>query len=716
MRLSTRSFMLDSVSLMTLGLPAAAQEVAPAATTNSDEVFVLGEINLTVDDVSGYLASGSQASKSATPIAESQQSVSVVTNQQIEDQGAQNLGQALGYTAGVLAEPFGIDPRFDTPYIRGFKADNAQYVNGLRQGRYFGAIGQELYGMQQIEVLRGPTSALYGAGSPLGVINMVQKRARSTDFGEVGIGYGSHDNSQLFFDVNRVVNEDLAWRVTGIGRNESTQIEDLTNDGGYLAGAVRWTPDAATTIDFMANYTKDSPMSPTGVPFALTETGDGDYLRDLYTGQKDWDDSDRTMYSVGAEISHELDNGWTLSQGFRYENLDWDYRGTFAVSALPGGIISRGSSDQSEESDTISLDTRLSGEVITGQAVHKLLFGADVRKYDADESSQFAQLVLNPDGSPALDVNGNFIYITPDLDLNNPDYYQGGRIMAAANAGPSKLRQVGFYAQDEIEYGNWRGSLGLRYDWVEQTGERYGTRSEYKDNKITGRVGLGYVMANGMAPYVSYSTSFDPQAGQNIEGEALKPTEGKQWEVGVKYQPTAFDGLITAAIYDLRQENVNRYVTAADGTQGNQQIGEVKSRGFELEATAEVAEGWNLRGGYAYNDTEQVAPEGDAVRGKELADAPHHLASVWLDRDFGNGLRAGGGIRYIGSRYINDANTAKLDSVTLVDLGGTYTRGNVETSLNITNLTDEVYVSACGYSYCSYGEGRTITAKVTYKW
>ncbi|WP_343069856.1 TonB-dependent siderophore receptor [Paracoccus amoyensis] len=593
-----------------------------------------------------------------------------------------------------------MDPRFDTPYVRGFKADNAQYVNGLRQGRYFGAIGQELYGMQQIEVLRGPTSALYGAGSPLGVINMVQKRARSTDFGEVGIGYGSFDSSQLFFDVNRVVNEDLAWRVTGIGRNESTQIEDLTNDGGYLAGAVRWTPDAATTIDFMANYTKDSPMSPTGVPFALTETGDGDYLRDLYTGQKNWDDSDRRMYSVGAEVSHELDNGWTLSQGFRYEKLDWDYRSTYAIAVVDDTSFSRGSSRQSEESETFSVDTRLSGELTTGQATHQLLVGVDVRKYDAYESSQF--------GSAS------------NLNWRNPDYYAEMPVFSGTpNAGPSLLKQAGVYVQDEIIYGNWRGSFGLRYDWVEQTGERYGSVSEYKENKLTGRAGLSYVMANGMVPYISYSTSFDPQAGVTIDGDILKPIKGEQWEAGIKYQPTTFDGLITLAVYDLRQENINRSVSEViDGNTvfGIRQLPEVKSRGIELEATAEIADGWNLRGGYAYNDTKQNSPQAAAFEGKELADAPHHLASIWLDRDFGNGLRAGGGIRYIGSRYINDANTAKLDSVTLVDLGGSYTRGNIETSLNITNLTDEVYVSACGFSYCSYGEGRTVTAKVTYKW
>ncbi|VDS07821.1 Ferrichrome-iron receptor precursor [Paracoccus haematequi] len=702
--MTPRSLILASVSALALAHPALAQDAS--TTADDDSVFVLGDITLTVDDVSGYVANGAQTTKSATPLAESQQSVSVVTEDQIDEQGAQNLGQALGYTAGVLAEPFGIDPRFDTPYIRGFRADNAQYVNGLRQGRFFGAISQEIYGLQQIEVLRGPSSSLYGAGSPLGVINMVQKRARTFDFGEAGIGYDSNGSPSLFFDVNRAPSEELSFRVTGIGRDESTQINDLTNKGGYLAGAARWTPSEATTIDFLATYTKDSPISPTGVPFALTRTGNGDYLRDLYTGQKDWDDSDRTTYSLGVEVSHELDNGWTLSQGFRYENLDWTYRGTYASTVIGLDTISRGSSDQAEDSDTISLDTRLTGEITTGQAVHKLLFGADVRKYDAFESSQF--------GTAA------------NLNLLDPDYYAGGRtFFGTPNAGNSTLRQVGIYAQDEVEYGNWRGSLGLRYDWIEQTGERYGNPSEYKDNKVTGRVGLGYVMANGAAPYVSYSTSFDPSAGFDLNNQILKPTEAEQWEVGVKYSPSAFDGLITVSLYDLTLSDVNRSIERPDGQPGRviRQIDEVKSQGIEIEATAELAEGWKLRGGYAYNKTEQNDPTrsvdpntGLIFDGKELADAPSHLASLWIDRDFGNGLRLGGGIRYIGTRYINDSNANELDSVTLVDLSAGYTRENVEMSLNVTNLTDEVYVGACGFSYCSYGEGRTVTAKVAYKW
>ncbi|MFC3170087.1 TonB-dependent siderophore receptor [Paracoccus fontiphilus] len=692
-----RSLLLASASALALSCPVLAQD-AGSPTTSDDSVFVLGDITLTVDDVAGYFANGAQATKSAVPISESQQSVSVVTEDQIEDQGARNLGEALSYTAGVVGQPFGIDPRFNNPTLRGFGTEKAQYVNGLRQGRFFGSVDYETYGMQQIEVLRGPSSSLYGAGMPAGIINQVQKRAQSTEFGEVGLGLDSNDGKQVFFDVNRAPGDTLSWRLTGTGRDIRTQIDELDNERGYLAGAVRWNPDDATTIDFLASYTKDAPISPVGIPFGLTELADGEDLRDLYVGQTNWDDSDRTMWNLGLEFSRDLDNGWTLSQGFRYEKLDWDYTGTYvstgAVIGADGSFL-RGASQQSESSDSISLDTRLSGEAITGAVTHQLLFGTDIRKYDADESSLIERdrttfNWLNPDNGGPLPV------------------FEG-----TPNAGSVTLKQVGLYAQDEIIYDNWRGSVGLRYDWAEQTGTQYGVPAEFDESELTGRAGLSYRFANGVMPYVSYATSFDPQTGLNELEQPLKPTEGEQWEVGLKYQPSGFDGLITAALYDLRQTNVNQWAgTSPDGFNLYRQIGEVKSRGIELEATAAIGQSWNVRAAYAYNDTEQL---GGINTGQPMWNAPRHMASAWVDYDWGNGIRTGGGIRHVGSR-MDVSNTIELESFTLVDLGATYARDNVEATLNVANLTDEVYLSTCGWFGCYYGEGRTVTAKVSYKW
>lgn len=694
----TRVTILAGVSSLALVSASMAQDAGPEAQSTENPVFVLGTIYLSADDVDGYIASGAQVSKSVTPIAEQQQAVSVVTQQQMQDQGAQNLGQALGYTAGTVAEPFGSDPRFNEPFMRGFPSADAQYVNGLRQSRYFGATSYELYGMQQVEVLRGPSSGLYGAGQPMGVINQVQKRAQSEDFAEAGLGYDSNSSPQAFFDVNRAVSDDLSFRLTGIGRDQKNQIEDITNESGYLAGAARWTPDEMTTIDFLASYRKDKPITPTGVPYALTQIADGDDLRDLYTGQDNWDDSDRKMWNVGVEISREFDNGWTLSQGFRYEKLDWDYRntyvGTYAV-VNPDGTFLRGSGAFTEESESVSLDTRMNGEVVTGAVTHALLFGVDVRKYDAKETSQ-----IQADTS-LFDWNNPGAYIAPPT------------LTAPVQRGDMTLKQIGIYAQDELSMGNWRGTVGVRWDKAKQTGTQYDMPAAYDETELTGHVGISYVFDNGVMPYLRFATSFDPEGGLNENMKPLKPTKGYQWEAGVKYQPTAFDGLITASVYDLRQTNVKQWAGySPEGYLLYRQIGEVKSRGLELEATAEIAEGWDLRAAYAYNDTEQL---GGTNTGQEMWNAPHHLASVWVDRDFGNGIRAGGGIRYVGSRESVD-NNIELDSYTLLDVGASYTRENIEASLNIANLTDKTYLATCGWYGCHYGEGRTATAVVKYKW
>lgn len=693
---SFRPLRLAGASLLALS-------TAPALAQDAQDPVLLEPIVLTATSDAGVQADGyvggyaQVATKSNTPVAETQQSISIVTSQQIEDQGAETLGQALNYTAGVVGQPFGSDPRFDSPTVRGFEARGSQYVNGLRQLRDFGAPAFEVYGLQQVEVLKGPNSSLYGAGSPAGIINQVQKRAQDSEFSEIGLGYDSNDSAQTFVDVNRVASPNLAWRLTGILRDSQTQISELTNQRGYLGAALRYTPDDATTVDVIASYTKDAPISPPGVPFALTQTGDGKALRDAYFGEPGFDDSDRDMANLGVEISHQLDNGWTLSQGFRVERFDWTYTGHYVSGLSDDGLsITRGANFQDESTTGLNLDTRLANSITTGAVTHDLLLGLDIRQYDADTTTEF--------------------FFGQPIDASDPVY--GGLPTTPAwytSVSDISQKQVGLYAQDEIAVGNWRGSLALRHDWSEQTGTKFTNFAgestiDQSDTATTGRAGLGYLMANGAMPYVSYSTSFDPSIGiDDTTGRTLKPTEGKQWEVGVKYQPTSFDGLFSAAVYDLTQENLVRNL----GQGQRRQIGEVRSKGLELEATAAIGLNWDLRASYAFNETEQ---KGGTDDGLEMPNAPRHLASIWLDREFGNGLRAGGGIRHIGERKGDAENLFDLDSVTLVDLAATYTRGNVEASVNLNNLTDEVYLANCGAFGCYYGEGRSVSAKVAYTW
>lgn len=720
-----------SILLLLAGASSIALTSAAMA-QEEQEVIVLDAITIYAEDgasgtTDGYVARVNQmGTKTDTPMLETQQSVTVVTSSQIEDQGASSLGESLNYSAGIVGQPYGEDPRFDGPVIRGLAADEAQYLNGLRMVRSFGAPAIETYGIEQVEVLRGPSSALFGSNSPTGVINQVQKRAQFNDFNEAGLGFGSNDNTQLFFDMNRAPSDRFAWRLTGIGRDGATQIDELTNKRGYLAAALRWQADDATLVDFMASYQKDGPKTPAGLSYSATQLGKAEDLRDFYAGETAFDDSDRRMSNIGVEIRRDLDNGWQLTQGFRYQDVDWEYEGVQTtqrpvdinpdpdIVEVDPYLIGRNAISQVEDASTINLDTRLGGTITSGAAEHRLLFGAEIRQWDGYSSTDF--ITFDP------------------LDLRNPVHGLPADMTPWYTSYNDLVQtQVGIYAQDEISVGNWRGSLALRHDWSRQTGTIYtnyaGESSAYrKDSATTGRAGLSYVFDSGIAPYISYSTSFLPQLGQNTgadsDGSAFKPTETAQWEIGVKYEPTAFNGFFAASIYDLEQENAISTTTVGlgadkdgDGVEDTRndtyQIGKVKSRGLELEATAEISETWSIRGGYAYNKTEIV---GGNFAGNQKANAPKHLASLWLDRDFGNGFRAGGGVRHIGSRFGEDANNYEMDAVTLLDLGVGYTRGNVEASVNISNLTDEAYLASCTAFSCFYGEGREVSAKVSYKW
>ncbi len=497
------------------------------------------------------------------------------------------------------------------------------------------------------------------------------------------------------------MSDTLAARFTGKLSDTEEDIDELTNKRGYLGLATRWSPSDATTIDFLASYQKDSPITPAGIPYALTGQGNDDSLRDLYIGDPSVDESDRRMSNIGYELHHEFDSGWALDQSARYQKFDWDYTGFYVSGLTAPSTINRGVIFQDEDTWTANLDTRFAGEVETGTIDHKLLFGLDLRKYGDNTTSQFAT-------SSALDINNP----TP-ATVGAPWYTKTDDLT---------LEQVGIYLQDELSFDKWRATVGLRHDWTDQQGTTFnnfdGTENiDQQDSATTGNVGLSYLFDNGFAPYVSYATSFDPVIGADIAGDVLKPTTGEQWEVGLKYEPTSFDGLFSVALYDLTQDNVSVSVTEG-GVTGTRQIGQVKSRGIEIEGAAEIAMGWSVKGAYSYTDAEQVGSND----GKMPANIPHHLASLWLTYEFAEdtalaGLSIGGGLRYVGERFNDNANTASLDPVALVDLAAKYKVTDKATlAVNLNNLTDETYVANCGSFGCYYGAGRSVMGTLTVRW
>lgn len=675
--------------------------------------------------VKGFVAkTSSTATKTGTPILETQQSISVITADQLKAQDAETVGQALDYTPGVVSQPGGSDPRFDAPRIRGFDGRQAQYLNGLRLMRTAGAPAIDPYQLERIEVLRGPASVMFGQGNPGGIINLISKRPTFDSFGEIGLQIGSYDTYGTYFDVGGPVTDgsDFAYRVTGLARTASAQVDELDNDRYFIAPAVTWQPDEDTKLTILTSVQHDNPSTPSGVPALFADT----LSRDFYVGDKSFDHSNRTLTNLGYEFEHRLNDTWTFRQNVRYSNFDWNYQALGMSSrvasvalgpgvGLDGHSILRNMTFQDELLNTFNVDNNLLGEFETGDVEHKLLVGLDYRYFSNNVHTRFFQ--------------------GPTLDILNPVY--GGPITPGAATTDtlvnSDLSQVGIYIQDELAYNNWRATFGLRQDWASTEGTSYNAlptavapnpRSlDSDDQKLTGRAGLGYVFDNGIAPYVSYSTSFEPVAPSTSLTNPV-PTEGKQLELGVKYQPEGWDGFFSAAVYDLRQKNVSN-TQSIGGVSVTNQIGEVHARGVELEGVTSLTDSLNLRAAYTYTDTKTDAP-GMLMDGLPLDNVPEHAAGLWVDYSFAEGsplegVGIGAGVRYVGERYgyatyLGALHTYDLDAVTLFDAALTYKKEGVTASLNFRNLADKDYVASCSSFGCTYGDGRTVMGKLTFNW
>lgn len=701
--------LLTGVSLAAI----AASGVLAQDATGARETF-LGSITLDGQEnptspLDSPVARAAATTKTARSILETQASVSVVPRAQIEAQGATNLAEALTYSAGIIAENYGSDPRFDSLFLRGFNLENDKFLDGLRLMRSTefptSAPAFELYGIERVEVLRGPASVLYGAGTPAGLVNLVQKRAQASgDFTELGTSVDTNGSAAIYGDANRVVDDRFAYRVTGKLGNSKTDVEEIDNERAYLGLSASYALSDSTELELMASYHDDAPISPTGVPTGLIGTFDSRDLRGFYFGDDSVTSSDRKMGTLSFGLTHDFGNGWKLNNTFRYTNFDWAYTAMY-ISGGAGTSVDRGIISQDESFISYANDLRLSGRVSTGSLDHNLTIGIDAQKFEEKAYTGFSF-------STAID------YTAPTyggLSIGAPWYTADKTVNA---------EQVGIYVLDEIEAGNWRATLGLRHEWTRQSGARdtnFGTTDfARKDQHTTGTVGLGYVWDNGLASYLSYATSYLPQPGFAIDGSALNPTEGQQWELGLKYDPATFDGFFSAALFHLEETDRNTSVTETIGggtITGVRQIGKARIQGLELEAVADLSAGWALKGAYTFTDT-KISGDND---GNELANTPRHAASLWLTHSFQGGalesLTLGGGLRHIGSRWTSDANTARLGAVTLVDLSASYDWDNgMQGRLSVSNLTDEAYVSAVGFSSSYFGDGRTVQASLTYRW
>lgn len=664
------------------------------------------------------------ATKTDTPLIETPQAVSVVTSDQMTAQGARSVAEALRYTSSVLPELQG-GSTAGAPYLysRGFTLE--QFLDGTRMpsDTSFGyAIPNfDPYGLERIDVLHGPSSVLYGQANPGGIANLVSKRPTTTPIHEVFATTGSHRLAEFGFDLGGALTQDgkLSYRVTGLASDSRTEVNDTKQSRVFIAPAVTWKPDENTTLTILAKYQRDPNVGYYNyVPASgsILDNPNGKISSHLNVGDPDFDHHTRTQYSLGYEFEHRFNQTWTVRQNLRYTVVSDDLANVFpfANGFAPGSTttVNRYSFTNDETAKFFTVDNQAQAKFSTGPLSHTVLFGFD-----------FQRILFNQT------VGSNFV--EPSLNLFNPVYLPIAGTTSTSD-DMIRMKQFGLYAQDQIAYGKWRFLMGVRQDWAQQEDNNplQGYNFSQSERAFTWRTGVVYLFDNGIAPYASYSKSFQPQLGLTFGGSPLKPTTADQYEIGVKYQPPGFNSFITASLFDLTERNVSSADPDPDHFGYNVQIGQVRARGFELEGQASLNDNLNLVASYTYlnsvnTESAQTATtlSGTTVSLQNLTPygIPRHVASAWLDYTLHagtfRGLGFGGGVRYIGATY-DQTNTLHVGSRTLVDAMIHYDTGTHWLfSLNGKNLFNRTYVASCqSYGICHFGDGVEVLATARYRW
>lgn len=679
--------------------------------------------------VDGYNATHSHvATKTSKALAETSQSVSVVTRQQIDDQGSQTVAQAMRYTPGVLTNPYGATHRYDYVAMRGFNdgaVDNI-YVDGLKSmgdsGTY-STMQVDPYFLERVDILKGPSSVLYGRSSPGGLVALTTKKPLFEDYHQVQTTLGTQGTRSMGLDLTGPLDDDkrIAYRLTGLVHRSDTQFDHAEEKRYALVPslAINLTDDTSLTLQAYLQHDPEGGYHG-GLPAdgALHPRNGQRISEHFFEGEPGLDRYERDQQSFGYQFEHRFNDTFTARQNFRYldSQVKLDQTYAYGWTSPTSTELNRYYSGADETLHSWIIDNMVQAEYDTGPLAHTTLLGVDYqrRKTVVDWAT----------GSLA------------PIDAFDPQYGNSAITYGSPTSYLRRLQQTGMYLQDLADLGNWRFSLGLRQDWMKTSDENRiaeaarpaGTRIGDERTKLTTRAGVLYLFDNGVAPYVSYSESFNPNSYSDAAGNPLAPTEGTQWEAGLKYQPPGTSNLFTASFFHVVQENL-----ASKLPQENfyRPIGQVRSQGIELEGHAQITDALKVVGSYTFTDIEyakQMISTVDGVtdnKGNSPTQAPRHMASVWADYAFQGGplagLSLGAGVRYVGSSWVDAENTLKVPAYTLYDASIGYDLGRaglkgMEVRLNANNLTNERYIATCAsLNYCYMGEARNASVTLSYQ-
>ncbi|MCB5191180.1 TonB-dependent siderophore receptor [Methylobacillus arboreus] len=662
------------------------------AQENSDEE--LNPVALPVVTVVG------SADKTGDNFKSTAQSVSIIDESRIKEIGAnKKLDDLLLYETGILSQQFGPDNKSNWFKIRGFDANTTLDGTSVANNGFF-VWEQEIYGLEKVEVLKGANSFNYGATDAGGTINLVSKRPKDIEQGEVSFSIGNFSRRTISGDYNGILSQEhgVRYRLVGLYSKGNFPQDHTGMEQYYFAPSIAWDITDRTSLTILASTLKKqgTPTS-TFMPAlgTLTRTGYGKIGYDTNLGEPEIDRFERKQYSLGYEFSHDFGNRLKFSQNYRYGKMD-----NYLLSVYANGNVSndresgRSLTFRDGESSVHTVDNRLSKSFIVGDIENTILLGLDYQRSRID-----------------FDSNG-FAATIDNIDMFNPQY--GAPPTYPVTRDKIRHKQTGLYLSNKF---NWNDAilvnLGIRRDNYETSALANNARTTGDNDKNTYNASIMFRAENGIAPYLSYSTSFRPILGTDANGKAYIPYEGEQYEAGIKIEPEWLKGSINLAAFNLKEKNA----LVSTGT-SQVQSGERTNNGFEIQSDLTLNDNFSTRLNYTRNHVRQDTDTG-TVRGALI---PNNQFSAQIDYrktegEILKGLKLGIGVRYNGSTKDEQYHPNEtIPSYTLVDAVASYpVSDHWNLQVNVYNLLNKEYLSVCDY-LCYYGTSRTVDAQLSYHW
>lgn len=637
------------------------QQEPPAPSDDAIELVVTGEED-------GYrVPDATTGSRLDIPLIETPASIGVITEEFIEDKAPRRVEDLAPYISGVTGGNVGQGGLFTDFQIRGFSTGSQVYVNGLRDN--FRSLIRDFANIERIEILKGFSSLLYGTGSPGGVVNYITKKPQATPGYKFSADIGSFNFYRGEVDLTGPLTDDknVLYRLILAYQDSDYFVDNVEDNRIFVAPSVTLSTGEGGSLTIEGEYYRQDKDFNTGAKFF-----NGQFFYDRsYTDPRNSQIYDH--YRIAAYLDQPISKDWSLNLSGQYFNTQREANPIFVALGFEGDTLTRFYRTIFDDYNQYNLRGEITGNFNIGATEHKLLAGVEYNKY----SSRFNG------------VNAGFF---GSIDVANPTFdvpIPTGLTNRTVDFSDSNW---GVYIQDFIKFGQFRLLAGLRYGGFENIN---GGVTQQEDNYISPSVGLVYSLTDSASVYASFSQSTEPQSGLLSDGGFAEPRKATQYEVGAKVNLLNDRLSVTAALFQLEQTNI------AESDPSNPDfsilVGDIRSRGFELDVTGKVSENLSLIAAYTYLDTEITTSVVPGQEGNRPINTPEHSVGLYGKYDFTEGslrgLSLGTGLVYVGERQGDNENSFELPSYVRVDLGAAYKINNLTFRLGIENLFDIRYAA-----------------------